>query len=61
MVVGFTTAYATSAYYHWSCEFKSCSGKMYSIQHKVFSDLQQVDGFLSALRFPPPIKLTATI
>jgi hypothetical protein len=24
-------------------------------------DLQQVNGFLRALRFPPPIKLTATI
>jgi hypothetical protein len=24
-------------------------------------DLQQVDGFLWVLRFPPPIKLTATI
>jgi hypothetical protein len=25
------------------------------------SDLRQVGGFLQALRFPPPIKLTATI
>jgi len=25
MVVGFTTTYAISAYYHWSCEFKSHS------------------------------------
>ena len=25
------------------------------------SDLRQVDGFLRVLRFPPPIKLTATI
>jgi hypothetical protein len=36
-------------------------GKVYSIQHYVIrfgSDLQQVDGFL---RFPPPIKITATI
>jgi len=25
MVVGFTITCATSAYDHWSCEFKSCS------------------------------------
>jgi hypothetical protein len=34
------------------------------IQHYVIkfaSDLRQVRGFLWALRFPPPIKLTATI
>jgi hypothetical protein len=28
---------------------------------KFVSDLQQVGGFLPALRFPPPIKLTASI
>ena len=36
----------------------------YSIQHYViqfFSDMRQVGGFLRVLRFPPPIKLTATI
>jgi hypothetical protein len=37
----------------------------YSIQHyviiKFVSDLQQVSGFLQVLRFPPPIKLIATI
>ena len=36
-------------------------GKVYTIQHyvnKFVIDLRQVDGFL---RFPPPIKLTATI
>ena len=34
------------------------------VQHyviKFVSDLQQVSGFLRVLRFPPPIKLTATI
>jgi hypothetical protein len=34
------------------------------VQHyviKFVSDLRQIDGFLRALRFPPPIKLTATI
>ena len=37
---------------------------MYSIQHyvkKFVSDSRQVGGFLQVLRFPPPIKLTATI
>jgi hypothetical protein len=28
---------------------------------KFVRDLQQVSGFLRVLRFPPPIKLTATI
>jgi hypothetical protein len=40
------------------------SDKVYSIQHyviKFVSDLRQVSGFLPVLRFPPPIKLTATI
>ena len=34
------------------------------VQHYVIkfdSDLRQIGGFLRALRFPPPIKLTATI
>ena len=34
------------------------------VQHyviKFVSDLRQVGGFLQILRFPPPIKLTATI
>jgi hypothetical protein len=38
--------------------------EVYSIQHyviKFVSDLRQVGGFLWVLRFPPPIKLTATI
>jgi hypothetical protein len=37
--------------------------EVYSIQHYVIqfvSDLQQVGGFLWVLRFPQPIKLTAT-
>ena len=44
--------------------FESRSCEVYSIQHyliKFVSDLRQVDGFLRTLRFPPPIKLTATI
>ena len=57
MVVGFTTTYAISAYHHWSCEFESRSGDVYSIQHyviKFVSDLRQVCGFLRALQIPPP-------
>jgi len=62
MVVGFTTTYAISAYHHWSYEFESRSGQ--GVQHyviKFVSFLRQVGGFLRLLRFPPPIKLTATI
>jgi hypothetical protein len=58
----FTTTYAISAYHHWCCEFESRSGR--SVQHyviKFVSDLRQVGGLLRVLRFPPPIKLTATI
>jgi hypothetical protein len=43
MVVRFTTTYVISAYHRWSCEFESCSGEVYSIQHymiKFDSDLQ---------------------
>ena len=39
-------------------------GEVYWIQHymiKFVSDLRQVGGFLRALRFPSPIKLTITI
>jgi hypothetical protein len=44
--------------------FNSAHGEVYSIQNYVIkfdSDLQQVGGFLRVLRFPSPIKLTATI
>jgi hypothetical protein len=64
MVVGFTITYAISVYHQLSCEFESCSGEVYSIQHyvmKFVSDLRQVTGFLWVLQFPPPIELTATI
>jgi hypothetical protein len=59
MVVGFTTAYAISAYHHWCCEFESRPGR--GVQHyviKFVSDLRQIGGFLRVLPFPPPIKLT---
>ena len=62
IVVGYTTTYAISAYHYWCCEFESRSGR--GVQHyviKFVSDLQQIGGFLRVLRFPPPIKLTATI
>ena len=62
MVVGFTTTYIISAYHQWCCEFESRSGR--GVQHyviKFVSDLRQVGGFLRVHRFPPPIKLTATI
>jgi hypothetical protein len=39
-------------------------GEVYSIQHYVIKFvryLRQICGFLRVLRFPPPIKLTATI
>ena len=39
-------------------------GEVYSIQHyviKFFIDIRQVGGFLRLFRFPPPIKLIATI
>ena len=36
-------------------------GDMYNIMIKFASDLRQVCGFLRSLRFPLPIKLTATI
>ena len=62
MVVGFTTTYVISAYHHWCCEFESRSGR--GVQHyeiKFVSELWQIISFLRFLRFPPPIKLTATI
>ena len=54
--------YAISAYHHWCCAFESRSGR--GVQHymiKFVSDMRQAGGFLRVLRFPPPIKLIATI
>jgi hypothetical protein len=62
MVGRFTITYAISAFHHWCCEFESRSVR--GVKHYVIkfdSDLQQVGGFLRVLRFPPPIKLTATL
>ena len=58
----YNTIYAISAYHHWCYEFQSQSGR--GVQHyviKFVSDLRQVCGFLRVLRFPPSIKLIATI
>ena len=64
MFVGFTTICTISAYHHYSCEFKPRSWRGVldtKLCEKFVSELQQVGGFLRVLRFPPPIKLTATI
>jgi hypothetical protein len=64
MVVGFITTYAISAYHHYHCEYEPRSDEVYSIYYyviKLVSDLRQVGNFFRILRFPPPIKLTATI
>jgi len=63
MLVGFITTYVISTYHQPHYVFESGSGEMYLIQHymkKFVSDLRQVSGFFLALRFPLPIKLTAT-
>ena len=51
MVVGLTTTYVV--------ESRSRRGVKYVI--KFVRDLLQVDGLLRVLRFPSPIKLTATV
>ena len=46
----------------YSTKYVHC--EVYSIQHyviKFVNDLRQIGGFLQILRFPPPLKLTATI
>ena len=62
MVVRFITTYVISAYHRWCCKFESRPGR--GVQHyaiKFVSELRQVGCFLRVLRFPPTIKLTATI
>jgi hypothetical protein len=64
MVVGFTTTYITSVYHHYVLSSNPTYYEMYSLQHyvmKFVGDLRHVCSFLWVLRFPPPIKLTATI
>jgi hypothetical protein len=48
------------SYHHKRCEFESHSDHTTYVI-KFVTDLRQVDGFLRVLRFPPPIKLSATI
>jgi hypothetical protein len=59
MVVGFTTTCVISDYHHESFESEPRSIQHYVI--KFVSDLRQIGGFLLALLFPPPIKLTVMI
>jgi hypothetical protein len=64
MVVGFMNIYANSAYHHERNEFEPRSGEVYSIQHyviKFVSNLWLVGGFIRVPRFPPRIKMIATI
>ena len=63
MVVGFTTTYAITTKV---VSLNPADGEVYNymIQHyliKFVSNLWQVGGFLRVLRFPPPIKRTATV
>ena len=61
IVVGFATTYAISAYYYLCCEIESRSGRgVQQYVAKFVSYLRQVGDFLRVLRFPLPIKLTAT-
>ena len=64
MVIGFTTTYAIHAYHHKSFEFEYHSWRGVfdtTLCDKIFSDMQQVGGFLPVLWFFPPIKLTPAI
>jgi hypothetical protein len=65
MVIGFTTLTVQSV--PTTAKLVSSNpvhGEVYSIHHYVItfvSDLRQAGGLHRVLRFPPPIKLTATI
>ena len=64
LVVGYTTTYAISAYPTKVVSSNPAHAEVYSMQHYVITfvrDLRQIGGFLLVLRFPPPIKMTATI
>jgi hypothetical protein len=64
MVVGFPTAVQSMHITTKVVSLNPIHGEGYSILHyviKYVSDLWQIVGFLWVLRFPPPIKLTATI
>ena len=55
MVVEFATNYAISAYPHYSCQLKSHSRKVFSIQRLQGTCDKSV--VFSETPFPPPIKL----
>jgi len=64
MVMGFTTPLQSVPITTNVVSSNPVHGEVYSKQHyvlKFVSDLRQVGCFLRVLRFPPPIKLTATI
>ena len=64
IVVGLTTNYAKVPITTKVMSSNPVHGEAYSMQHYVIrfvSDLLQIGGFLRVLRFPPPIKMTATI
>jgi hypothetical protein len=64
MVVGFPTTCASVPITTNVVSSNPVHGEVYSIQHymiKFVSDLREVGGFHWVLRFPPHIKLTATI
>ena len=42
-------------------EYYRTEPNAYTLQGRIQEDLRQVGGFLRVLRFPSPIKLTATI
>ena len=64
LLVEFATTYAISAYHHKRFEFE-CRLWRYvpdaTLCDKFVSDLWRVGDFLRVLRFPPPMKLVATI
>jgi hypothetical protein len=65
MVVGYVTTFIQSVPITTNVVSSNpAHGEVYSIQQNVIKfvcDLWQVGGFLWVLRFPPPIKLIATI
>jgi len=65
MIFGFTTTHAINAYhYNKILSSHNVHGEVYPIQNyviKFVSDLREVGVFFQVLRFPPPIKVTATI
>jgi hypothetical protein len=63
MVVGFTTTYAISAITTDVVSSNLDQGEVYNNNYviKLVSDLRHFGGFLLVLRFPPLIKLTATM